>query len=342
MMVEGRDLRAVWWEGDEADGAVHMIDQRLLPHRLETVVAQSVDEVAHHIRDMTVRGAPTIGATAAYGMVLGREDPVAAAAILAASRPTAQDLFTALEWMKTAPTLARAAAYVDDLVARCRLIGTHGARLFEEVAGGRDTVRALTHCHAGALATVDHGTALAPIHALMALGGRVRPFVWVDETRPRVQGAITAWELRAAGVPHRVLVDNAAPSLMARGEVDLVVVGADRIAANGDVVNKIGTYGKALAAAAHGVPFYVAAPVSTFDFSLPTGAAVPIEERPVAEVLEWAGHRVYGSGTEAVNPAFDVTPSALVTGYITEFGILGRDRLGMVRAGQGMPLPPAV
>lgn len=340
MRVGGDDLLAVWWDGTERDGTVRMIDQNALPHRLETVGAATVDEVAAHIRMMTVRGAPTIGATAAYGMVLGQEDPDRAAAVLAAARPTARDLFTALEWMAPSPSLERARSYVDDLVERCRRIGIHGMRLFEEVAAGRDTVRALTHCHAGALATVDHGTALAPIHALAQAAGPVRPFVWVDETRPRVQGAITAWELAAAGVAHRVVVDNAAPSLIARGEVDLVVVGADRIAANGDVANKIGTYGKALAAAAHDVPFYVAAPASTFDFGVADGAGIPIEERPPGEVLEWAGHRVYGDGTEAANPAFDVTPAGLVRGFITEFGVLGRDRLDMVRSAQGKSLDP--
>lgn len=342
MKVDGRDLRAVWWEGDEAHGRVVMVDQRLLPHEVTTVDATTVEEVAAHIRAMTVRGAPTIGATAAYGMVLGRHDPEASAKVLAAARPTARDLFTALEWMQAGegPALARAEAYVADILDRCRRIGRHGRALLADMARDVGHARVLTHCHAGALATVDHGTALAPLHAVVEapLADDVRPFVWVDETRPRAQGAITAWELAAAGIDHKVLVDNAAGALMARGDVDVVITGADRIAANGDVANKIGTYTKAVLAQAHGIPFYVAAPRTTFDASCPDGAAIQIEERDPEEVLSFGGRPVYGAGTVAVNPAFDVTPARMVTAYITENGVLSRDGLEHYLRETGTPL----
>ncbi|MBW3583261.1 MAG: S-methyl-5-thioribose-1-phosphate isomerase [Euryarchaeota archaeon] len=328
MKVGEREFRAVWWEGD-GEGRVVMIDQRRLPHELVTVAARTVEEVAFLIMDMAVRGAPTIGATAAYGMVLGRDDPKRAANILGKARPTARDLFTAIEWMVKEPSRERAEAYVEGIVARCRMIGEHGAELLGRIAADRGRANVLTHCHAGALAAVDHGTALAPIHAYargMGADG-VRPLVWVDETRPRLQGAITAWELSAAGIDHKVVVDNAAGHLLSHGEADVVIVGADRIAANGDVANKVGTYGKAVLAKEHGVPFYVAAPSTTIDLSLPDGSHIEIEERGESEVLELRGRQLFGAGTHAFNPAFDVTPARFVTGYITESGVLQAEQL---------------
>jgi len=303
-----REARAVQWEDD----AVLAVDQRMLPDRVALARLETVDAVADAIRTMIVRGAPTIGATAAYGMALAAiagEDLAASRAKLAASRPTARDLFAALAHMDLAlahgrDPLAAASGYADDVVARCVAIGEHGLDAIP------DGARVLTHCHAGALAAVDVGTALAPIRLAHASGRHV--FAWVDETRPRLQGRITAWELAGEGIPHALIADNAAGHFMARGEVDVVIVGADRIAANGDVANKIGTYTKAVLAQRHGIPFYVAAPRTTFDAATRTGADIPIEERDAGEL---------GGGT-ARNPAFDVTPAGLVTGYVTEAGIL--------------------
>lgn len=325
MKIDGREVRAVWWDDALDGGVLAMIDQRMLPFALNTVRARSVDAVAGAIRNMTVRGAPTIGATAAFGMVLGADDPEAAYATLAAARPTARDLFTAIDHMLPDPTLERAQAYVDHGIDMCRRIGAAGAAVLEEHARADGSVRVLTHCHAGAFATVDIGTALSPFHHLAGLGNPdewpVQPHVWVDETRPRLQGAITSWELGHLGVANKVIADNAAGHVMAQGDVDMVLVGADRIAANGDVANKIGTYSKAVLAHAHGVPFYVAAPATTFDDKAASGSQIVIEERDPDEVLEWRGEPLFARGTAAFNPAFDVTPARLVTGYLTEHGL---------------------
>ncbi len=298
----------------------------------------TLDDAAHAIRVMQVRGAPLIGATAAYGVALGLADDAGDARLslvietLAATRPTAVNLHWALARMrrvleKSAPATRRTMAWnearaiaAEDEAAN-GLIGKHGLALLEAKRQGDRPVNVMTHCNAGRLATVEHGTALAPVYAAHAAGVPVH--VWVSETRPRNQGLLTAWELREAGVPHTLIVDNAAGLLLMRGKVDLVIVGADRIAANGDTANKVGTYLKALAAQAHGVPFYVAAPLSTIDYSCPSGVAIPIEERAADEL---------GAGDIAVaNPAFDVTPAALISGIVSERGIVAAGELGQWR-----------
>ncbi|HEU4881539.1 MAG TPA: S-methyl-5-thioribose-1-phosphate isomerase [Longimicrobium sp.] len=340
MRVNGTPYRTVWMDG----GTVHLIDQNRLPFAFELVECADHRATAEAIRDMTVRGAPAIGATAAYALAQAfgeapSGDPWpyarAARAFIEATRPTARDLFHGTEHVWRAAESAahpadavRAAmdaaqALADESVEGCRRIGQHGGALVLEGA------RVLTHCNAGWLATVDYGTALAPVYAAAAAGRGVQ--VWVDETRPRAQGArLTAWELGSEGIPHAVIADNAAAFLMSRGEVDLVIVGADRIAANGDVVNKVGTLAKAVCAREFGVPFYVAAPPSTFDASVPDGASVTIEERSQDEVHYQTGPddegtmrriRVTSPGCTARNPAFDVTPARLVTAYVTEAGV---------------------
>ena len=289
------------------DGALMVLDQRALPDAERWIRCETVEEVADCIRTLAVRGAPAIGLAAAYGMALadGREDE--AAELLRSTRPTAVNLAWALEQCRGAPdalAVARRLHREQDEADR-RLAGL-GAELFES------GTRALTHCNTGALATGGYGTACGVLRAAWESGRLAE--VWVDETRPLLQGArLTAWELRKAGIPHRVVADSAAGSLMARGLVDRVVVGADRIAANGDVANKVGTYPLAVLAARHGVPFYVAAPLSTIDPATPDGGAIPIEERDPGEITE-AG--------DAFNPAFDVTPAELVTAIITEAGVL--------------------
>lgn len=315
---QGReDLRAIWMDGS----VVRAIDQRLLPGSFRTVAIRTYIEMAAAISDMTVRGAPTIGAAAAYGMALAwaaGEDLDKAAAAIKATRPTAHDLFYAVDLMlsRRGGDLVKAAdAYAEEIVSKCKSIGEHGAPLI------KDGSRLLTHCNAGALATVDFGTALAPMRVAHRAGRRF--FVHVDETRPRLQGAkLTAWELLNEGIDHAIIADNAAGHYMARGQVDLVIVGADRIASNGDFANKIGTYEKAVLARENGIPFYVAAPVSTFDFSLGSGSGIAIEERSQDEVLLLGGRRVSPKGSRALNPAFDVTPSRYVTGFVTEKGVL--------------------
>ena len=338
MRVSGVPYRTVWMEG----ATVRLIDQNRLP--FDFAIADCADHhaTAAAIRDMTVRGAPAIGAAAGFAMAQAfREAPAAdpwayaaeARARIEATRPTARDLFhgTARVWAAAeaaphAPAEAAAAAaqaLADESVEHCRRIGEHGAALLPHSA------RVLTHCNAGWLATVDHGSALAPVYAAAAAGKR--PTVWVDETRPRGQGArLTAWELAGEEVPCAVIADNAAAHLMSRGEVDLVIVGADRIAANGDVVNKVGTLAKAICAREYGIPFYVAAPPSTFDAAVADGAAVEIEERCADEVHYQSGPdehgthrriRVTAPGAAARNPAFDVTPARLVSAYVTEAGV---------------------
>lgn len=309
------DLRAIWWE----DNSVKAIDQRILPDRFEIATIATYEEMADAISDMTVRGAPTIGVSGAFGMALARaagSDLSESADVLRATRPTAYDLFHAVDLMlqHKEDMLEEAQRYSDAIVSKCRRIGEHGAGLIE------DGARILTHCNAGALATVDYGTALAPMRLAKMSGKDL--FVFVDETRPRLQGAkLTAWELSNEGIRHAVIADNAAGHYLKSG-VDLVIVGADRVARNGDFANKIGTYEKAVLAKENGVPFYVAAPVSTFDPSLKTGDGIVIEERSADEVLMVDGVRIAPEGSDALNPAFDVTPGKFVSGFITEQGIL--------------------
>lgn len=323
---------------EDGDGLL-ILDQTCLPREAVMLRLATLDDVVKAIRVMQVRGAPLIGATAAYGVALGLADDAGDArladvmTILAATRPTAVNLHWALARMrsvleKSAPATrrnlawqeARAIATEDE--AANGLIGKHGLALLELRRQGERSVNVMTHCNAGRLATVEHGTALAPVYAAHAADVPVH--VWVSETRPRNQGLLTAWELAEAGVPHTLIADNAAGLLLMQGKVDLVIVGADRIAANGDTANKVGTYLKALAARAHGVPFYVAAPLSTIDFACPSGAQVPIEERAADEL---------GAGAVPVaNPAFDVTPAVLISGIISERGIAAAGELAQWRS----------
>ncbi len=345
MRIDGTWHRSV--RVDEADGwSVRILDQTRLPWQVEWLRLMDEDQVAHAIRSMQTRGAPLIGATAAYGVALAmRRDPAAlepVCAMLAETRPTAINLRWAIERMlaalrnippadRAAAAYAEAAAIADDDAATCEAIGRHGLPLIEEIAARKpgQRVNLLTHCNAGWLATVDWGTALAPIY--MAHDAGIAVHVWVDETRPRNQGAaLTAFELGAHGVPHTVVADNAGGHLMQHGEVDLVIVGTDRVTRTGDVANKIGTYLKALAARDNGVPFWVALPHSTLDMRVRDGVReIPIEERSGAEVTDLTGRtadgrietiRVAAAGSPAANPAFDVTPARLVTGLITERG----------------------
>jgi translation initiation factor eIF-2B subunit alpha/methylthioribose-1-phosphate isomerase len=313
-----RDIRALWMES----GKVFLIDQRILPHRFEIVEARTVGDMARFIEDMTVRGAPSIGAAGAYGMAIAQmtgADLREAATRLKGTRPTAFDLFYAVDRMLEAHSrgkdlVSAAQDYADEIAEKCRLIGEHGNTLIN------DGFQILTHCNAGALATIDHGTALSPIRAAHRSGKRIH--VFADETRPRLQGAaLTSWELVQEGIAHDIIPDNAAGHFMQRGEVDMVIVGADRICANGDFANKIGTYEKAVLAKENGIPFYTAAPVSTFDFSLESGMGIPIEERDQDEVRIVNGKLICHEMATARNPAFDMTPARYVTGIITEAGI---------------------
>jgi methylthioribose-1-phosphate isomerase len=347
MKYQGKPWRTIW---RNADDSVGVIDQRRLPHEFETLALRSMEDAAEAIRNMTVRGAPLIGATAAYGICLAlQKDPgdanlAYAYSLLLKTRPTAINLRWALDEMRQAvaqlppekrleAAWKRAAALCDEDVAVNEAIGRHGLKIFREVlakkpAGSRLNV--LTHCNAGWLACVDWGTALAPI--FMAHDSGLPVHVWVDETRPRNQGAsLTAWELNQHGVPHTVIVDNAGGHLMQHGLVDLCIVGTDRTTAQGDVCNKIGTYLKALAARDNGVPFYVALPSSTIDWTVHDGLKeIPIEERSQAEVTHLRGRTADGSlveiqvtpeGSPASNYGFDVTPARLVTALITERGV---------------------
>jgi methylthioribose-1-phosphate isomerase len=293
---------------EEDPPRVVLLDQRRLPDEETEVLCGSAAEVADAIRTMVVRGAPAIGVAAAYGLALAGlrgEDMDAAERVLGDSRPTAVNLPWALAQMHDDPTPERARALHRDEVERCRRMSAHAAELF---APG---TRALTHCNAGGLATGGYGSAVGALRAAWECGLLER--VLVDETRPLLQGArLTAWELETVGIPHAVIADSAAGSLMAAGEIDLVVTGADRIAANGDTANKIGTYSLAVLAAHHGIPLYVVAPTSTVDLATPTGAAIPIEERDPAEVT---------TRFPARNPAFDVTPAALIAAIVTEHGV---------------------
>jgi methylthioribose-1-phosphate isomerase len=318
MKVRGKQYRAVWMVGR----TVVVIDQRLLPHRFKLLRLRNHRETAEAIRNMTIRGAGTIGATAAFGMAqafLEKTDLDRAHAFLLSTRPTAVDLKHAADRVRAARSPKEAVALAnqiaDEYVSRMKRLGEIGLPLI------KSGCRILTHCNAGWLAIEDWGSATAPIYMAHRRGRKI--FVWVDETRPRCQGAnLTSWELLNEGVPHKIIADNAAGLLMHRGQVDLCIVGADRIAANGDTANKIGTYEKAVLAKENGVPFYIAAPTSTIDPHCPTGAGIPIEERDEDEVLFLAGKRVSPRGARAHNPAFDVTPAKYITGIITEKGIV--------------------
>ena len=363
MKIDGQAWRTIWLEPDGR--SVGVIDQTLLPHRFATRTLRSCAEAAEAIRSMVVRGAPLIGVTGAYGLMLAlQHDPSDAALAhsveqLNATRPTAVNLRWALERVRdvvqSLPPEQRAAAareeaarIADEDVAMCAAIGDHGLKLFQQLAAARGVERqgqpfnVLTHCNAGWLATVDWGTALAPIYKAHRAGMNVH--VWVDETRPRNQGAsLTAFELGREGIPHTVIVDNAGGHLMQHGQVDAVIVGTDRTTRCGDVCNKIGTYLKALAAYDNQVPFYVALPASTIDWSIDDGVAeIPIEARSAAEVTRIQGRlqddasvgalasvQLTPDGSEVFNPAFDVTPARLVTALITERGVAEASELGL-------------
>jgi methylthioribose-1-phosphate isomerase len=349
MKVEGRPTRTIWLEPD--GWSVGIIDQTQLPHRFATARLETLDDAVRAIASMQVRGAPLIGATAAYGVCLAlRQDACDAAleracALLLRSRPTAINLKWALDEMLAAVrnrpreqrlehAYRRAAQICDEDVAINQSIGRRGAELIARIAAQKEThtpVQVLTHCNAGWLATVDFGTALAPIYVAHDQGLRVH--VWVDETRPRNQGAaLTAWELGQHGVAHTIIPDNTGGHLMQHGMVDLVLVGTDRVTANGDVCNKIGTYLKALAARDNQVPFYVGAPSPSIDFAVSDGITeIPIEQREANEVASMTGRaadgrietvRIIPDGSPVANYAFDVTPARLITGLITEHGIV--------------------
>jgi len=305
------------WKGDRLE----LLDQRLLPDQTVYVTCRTAAEVAQAIRDMVVRGAPAIGCAAAFGVVLSKGSPESYE-VLAKSRPTAVNLFWALDRMKKAKDLeAEAIAIFEEDLAANRAMGDRGAALIPEGA------RIMTHCNAGALATAGYGTALGVIRS--AKGKNIS--VIANETRPYLQGArLTAYELVQEGIPCTLITDSMAGHLMSKGEVDVVVVGADRIAANGDVANKIGTYSLAVLAKRHGIPFYVAAPLSTFDPSIPDGSHIPIEERAGSEVTGYRDTRWAPQGVSVRNPAFDVTPAELITGIICEKGVVmhpTRDKL---------------
>jgi methylthioribose-1-phosphate isomerase len=307
--VGRRDLKPEDIVRYEEDGPkVVLLDQRRLPDDEVELECETVAELVTAIRELAIRGAPAIGVAAAYGIALAAargDDLEAAAAALAAARPTAVNLAWALAEMRDGPSPAHARELHAEEVERCQAMAAHAAELF-----GPDT-RALTHCNAGGLATGGYGSAVGALRA--AWEGGLLAHVWVDETRPLLQGSrLTAWELEAAGIPHAVIADSAAASLMAGGEVDCVVTGADRIAANGDTANKIGTYSLAVLAAHHGLPLYVVAPTSTVDLATATGAGIPIEERAGSELT---------SRFPARNPAFDVTPAGLITAIVTEHGV---------------------
>ena len=376
MKVDGKHLRTIWLEADGR--TVGIIDQTRLPHEFVTARLDAPEHAVTAIRSMQVRGAPLIGATAAYGLCLAlRADASDAAlerayAALFAARPTAINLKWGLDEIRAAvaglarerrvaAAYARAAAICEEDIAINRAIGRHGQKLIEAIARNKQPgqpVEILTHCNAGWLATVDWGTATAPIYTAHERG--IPLHVWVDETRPRNQGAaLTAWELGKHGVPHTVIADNTGGHLMQRGRVDLVLVGTDRVSANADVCNKIGTYLKALAAFDNGVAFYVALPSPTIDFSVSDAVAeVPIEERAPEEVATMTGRTADGrietvsivpKNSPVANYAFDVTPARLVTGLITERGVLGASRAELAAAfpersgaaGASAPVRPA-
>ena len=353
MKINGTHYRSVWPIGEDAIG---IIDQTKLPHEFVTLTLRSADDAAHAISSMQTRGAPLIGAVGAYGLALAMRGDASDENLqrvhdeLAETRPTAINLRWALGRMRDAllnrPRAERAvlawneaAAIADENEAMSRAIGEHVLKIIKELAAKKKGQRLniLTHCNAGWLATVDYGTALAPIY--LAHDAGIPLHVWVDETRPRGQGAsLTAFELGGHGVKHTILADNAGGHYMQAGQVDLVIVGTDRVTANGDVANKIGTYLKALAAKDNNVPFYVALPSSTIDWTLEHGRDIPIEERSADEVLKVTGRTADGKvatveiaapGSPAANPGFDVTPARLVTGLITERGTCAATREGL-------------
>jgi methylthioribose-1-phosphate isomerase len=355
MKINGKHYRTIWLGSDGK--SVEIIDQTKLPHKFETATLRTLDDAARAIATMQVRGAPLIGATAAYGVALALRNDASDEALdracetLAATRPTAINLRWALDEMqkavrnqprdkRVAAAFARAAQICDEDVETCRKIGEHGLGLIRAHAEkkGGETVNILTHCNAGWLACVDWGTALAPVY--MAHDEGIKVHVFVDETRPRNQGAsLTAFELGAHGVPHTLIADNAGGHLMQKRLVDLCIVGTDRTTSTGDVANKIGTYLKALAARDNAIPFFVALPYSTIDWTLTDGGAIPIEERSAEEVTRMTGRLADGSvatveiapeGTHAANPGFDVTPMRLVTGFITERGVTPATRDGLL------------
>ncbi len=355
MKINGEATRTIWLSDDS--WSVTILDQTLLPHRLATVRLKTPEDAGHAIKSMQVRGAPLIGVTAAYGVALAMRANTSDAhlartvAFLAEQRPTAINLRWALDVMRAtleplppperaAAAYAKAALMADADVACNRNIGRQGLPLIEAIAAAKpgQAVNVLTHCNAGWLACVDWGTATSPIYQAHDAGIPIH--VWVDETRPRNQGAaLTAFELGHHGVPHTIIADNAGGHLMQHGKVDLCIVGTDRVTANGDVANKIGTYLKALAAHDNGVPFYVALPSSTVDWSLDNGRLIPIEERGPEEVLVMNGRlpdgqvvavEIAAPGSPAGNPAFDVTPARLVTGLITEHGVVPASTEGLV------------
>ena len=342
-----RPVETMRWRDDRLE----MVDQRLLPARIEFVACDSAAAVAQAIRDMVVRGAPAIGCAAAYGVALeaqrlaGTNNPSHRGAMhqafdaLAASRPTAVNLFWALERMRKRMDRSGTsdpAALADILLLEAhdilaedvrinRAMGAHGAALLD------DGARVLTHCNAGALATGGHGTALGIIRSAVEAGKRIQ--VIADETRPFLQGArLTAWEMVQENIPVTLITDNMAGFLMSRGEVDAVIVGTDRVAANGDVANKIGTYMVAVLAHRHGIPFYVACPLSTIDLAIPEGASIPIEERAASEVTGYRECQWAAAGVAVRNPSFDVTPAELVTALVTERGIVHRPDVASIRA----------
>ncbi len=355
-MFSSDDLSSLRW--DAVSGAVEIIDQTLLPHTLRWVHLDSLDAYCHAISYMQVRGAPLIGITAAFGLAHALGDDASdlslerASATLLATRPTAVNLRWALEEIKTAvmhlapeeraaTALEKAVKLRAEDIAHCSHIGENGLGLLQALPRG-EQLNIMTHCNAGWLATIQWGTALAPVYKAHAAGIPVH--VWVSETRPRNQGMnLTAWELQRAGVPCTVVADNSCGQLMREGKVDAIIVGSDRTAANGDVCNKIGTYLKALAAKDNDIPFYVALPESTIDWQCADGAGIPIEERDQAEVLSIGGVDAAGeyreinlaaAGTRAANPAFDVTPAHLVASLITEHGTFkaSEEGLGQLKA----------
>jgi methylthioribose-1-phosphate isomerase len=335
-----KSLETLHWVGG-IDGHLRLIDQTLLPLECTEIECRSVEAVVEAIRVLRVRGAPAIGIAAAYGVCVGVQTALDAdepsfrrrldevAALLAASRPTAVNLFWAIDWMKAvaiklpgqsprqiaAALLAEAQTIHEEDRQMCRAIGRHGAALLADGQG------VLTHCNAGGLATADYGTALAVLFAAAESGKRLH--VYADETRPLLQGArLTAWELQQRGIEVTLICDSAAAQVMREGRVQAVVTGADRIAANGDTANKIGTYGVALAAAAHKIPFYVAAPTSTFDLALAGGEGIPIEQRDPREITHGFGRQTAPEGIDVYNPAFDVTPAALIDAIICPLGVI--------------------
>jgi translation initiation factor eIF-2B subunit alpha/methylthioribose-1-phosphate isomerase len=327
-MVDGKTMeRPCFWI---YEGSIHLIDQRELPLEVKIITAATIDEQVECIKTLAVRGAPAIGSFAAWSLSLAverGEELESSYSKLLGSRPTAVDLRNCLDEVKASFTeggAISASGMAQDIYNRtieaCRMIGEHGSKLIP------DNARILTHCNAGALAAVDWGTALSPIRIKKRSGGD--PFIWVSETRPLLQGSrLTAWELSQEGIDHSIIVDSASGYLMREGKVDLVITGADRVCANGDFANKIGTYEKAVLAKELGIPFYVAFPRTTIDPLCPNGSSIPIEERDPSEVHGMMGKRSSPEVSEAFNPAFDMTPGDLVTSYITEEGVFSRDEL---------------